>query len=258
MAGILLDDDKTGDAERAALARGQAAAMRAASLRRAAELKAGIGKGKLAAALAVAGAVLHDEIVPPGPWTRRIAAGHHLRIVDIEGQQAVDFLCYDRADPENRYNAANTIKVNGGIYLGAGTRLYSDLGDVLMTIVEDTVGRHDTIAGCCSSEFNHRRYGIADTASCRRNFIAALAAHGMRPRDIPANVNFFMNVPVRPDGTTEIGEGLSAPGDFVDLRAERDVLVVISNCPQLYNPCSGWNPTPVRLVEWRATSAKDG
>lgn len=251
MAGILLDDETT-DAERAAQARALAARMRAASLCCAAELKAGIGRAKLAAALAVAGTVLHDETVPSGPWTRRITAGHHLRIVDLEGQQAVDFLCYDHADPENRYNAANTIKVNGGIYLGAGTRLYSDLGDVLMTIVTDTVGRHDTIAGCCSSEFNQRRYGIAGTASCRRNFIAALAAHGMRPRDIPANVNFFMNVPVREDGATEIAEGLSAPGDFVDLRAERDVLVVISNCPQLYNPCSGWNPTPVRLIEWRS------
>jgi uncharacterized protein len=250
MTGIPLIDGAT-DAERAAHARAHAGKMREASLRRAAELKTAIGNAKMVAALTVAGTVLHDEIVPPGPWTRRIAAGHHLRIVDIEGQQAVDFLCYDRADPENRYNAANTIKVNGGIYLGAGTRLYSDLGDVLMTIVEDTVGRHDTIAGCCSSEFNQRRYGIADTASCRRNFIAALAAHGMRPRDIPANINFFMNVPVREDGATEIAEGLSVPGDFVDLTAERDVLVAISNCPQLYNPCSGWNPTPIRLVEWR-------
>ena len=176
---------------------------------------------------------------------------HHLRIIDLEGQQAVDFLCYDRADAENRYNAANTIKVNRGVYLGAGTRLYSDLGDVLMTIVEDTVGHHDTIAGCCSTELNYRRYGISDTASCRRNFIAALAAHDMRPGDIPANINFFMNVPVRPDGSTEIVEGLSAPGDYVDLRADKDVLVVISNCPQLYNPCSGWNPTPVHLIEWQ-------
>jgi urea carboxylase-associated protein 1 len=251
MAGILLDDDKTSDAERAAYARTQAAKMREASLRRAAELKAGIGKAKLTKALSVAGPVLYDETVPPGPWTRRIGAGHHLRIIDLEGQQAVDFLCYDQKDPENRYNAANTIKVNRGVYLGTGTRLYSDLGDVLMTMVEDTVGHHDTIAGCCSTEFNHRRYGIADTASCRRNFIAALAAHGMEPRDIPANINFFMNVPIRADGATEIVEGLSAPGDFVDLRAERDVLIVISNCPQLYNPCSGWNPTPVRLIEWR-------
>jgi uncharacterized protein len=256
MAGILLDDGESSDAERAALARRQAAAMREASLRRAAELKAGIGKVKLVAASAIGGTVLHDEIVPPGPWTHPVAAGHHLRIIDLEGQQAVDFLCYDRTDAANRYNAANTIKVNRGVYLGAGTRLYSDLGDVLMTIVEDTVGHHDTIAGCCSTEFNQRRYGIGDTASCRRNFIAALAALGMTPRDIPANINFFMNVPVRPDGGTEIVEGLSVPGDYVDLRADKDVLVVISNCPQLYNPCSGWNPTPVRLIEWRPKDAR--
>lgn len=255
MAGILLDDDKTTDDERASLARAHAAMRRPASLLRAAELKAGIGKEKLATAAAIDGTVLSDETIAPGPWTRKIAAGNHLRIIDLEGQQAVDFLCYDQADPENRYNAANTIKVNRGVYLGAGARLYSDLGDVLMTIVEDTVGNHDTIAGCCSTEFNYRRYGIADTPSCRRNFIAALAAHGMRPRDIAANINFFMNVPVRPDGATEIVEGLSTPGDFVDLRAAKDVLVVISNCPQLYNPCSGWNPTPVRLIEWRPKGA---
>src|SRR5258708_9057855 len=218
MAGILLDDDKTTDEERAAFARAHAAKQRAASLLRAAELRGGMGSEKLGKGAAIDGKVLSDETIAPGPWTRKIAAGDHLRIIDLEGQQAVDFLCYDQADPENRYNAANTIKVNRGVYLGAGARLYSDLGDVLMTIVEDTVGSHDTIAGCCSTEFNYRRYGIKDTARCRRNFIAALAAHGMRPPDIPANIHFFMNVPVRPHGAPEIVEGLSKPGAFVDLK----------------------------------------
>ena len=157
----------------------------------------------------------------------------------------------DQHDPENRYNAANTIKGARSVYLGQGARLYSDRGDVLMTIVEDTVGHHDTIAGACSTEFNYRRYGIPDTPSCRCNFMVGLARHGLSARDIPANINFFMNVPVRADGSTEIVDGLSEPGDFVDLRAERDTLVVISNCPQHFNPCSGWNPTPVRLIEWR-------
>ena len=251
MAGILLDDRHSTDAQRAELAQALATRNRAEAVARLAAIKARDGGGKLARALAVAGSIVHDEVLAPGPWSREIPAGHHLRIIDLEGQQAVDFLCYDLRDPENRYNAANTIKGGRNVYLGAGARLYSDRGDVLMTIVEDTVGHHDTLAGACSTEFNYRRYGIPDTPSCRCNFITALARHGLSPRDIAANINFFMNVPVRADGSTEIQDGLSVPGDFVDLRAERDTLVVISNCPQRFNPCSGWNPTPVRLLEWR-------
>ena len=251
MAGILLEGDAVTADQRAAHARAMAAANREASRRRAAELKASVGEAKLAKALQLPGLVRHDRVLAPGPFSCTLTAGDHLRIVDLEGQQAVDFLVYDAANAENRYNAANTIKINRSIYIGAGCRLMSELGDVLMTVVEDTVGHHDTLGGCCSTEVNALRYGIQDTASCRRNFTAALAAHGLGPRDIVANVNFFMNVPVRPDGSTEIVEGLSEPGDFVDVRAERNVLVVISNCPQLYNPCSGWDPTPIRLIEWR-------
>ncbi|MGH7335263.1 MAG: DUF1989 domain-containing protein [Candidatus Rokuibacteriota bacterium] len=253
MAGILLEDDKVTDEERAAHARAVAAEKRVASRRRAADLKARVGVHKLAKALALPGTVRHDRMVEPGPFSCPLTPGDHLRIIDLEGQQAVDFLVYDAGNPENRYNAANTIKINRSIYVGAGCRLISDLGDVLMTVAEDTVGHHDTVGGCCSTEVNALRYGIQGTASCRSNFIAALREHGLGPRDIPANINFFMHVPVRPDGSTEIVEGLSEPGDFVDLRAERAVLVVISNCPQLYNPCSGWDPTPIRLIEWRPT-----
>ena len=250
MAGILLDDNQSTDEQRAALARALAALKKSEAGARLALIKARDGGAKLATALAVPGEVVHDEVLQPGPWTRAIPAGHHLRIIDLDGQQAVDFLCYDLHDPENRYNAANTIKGARTVYLGQGARLYSDRGDVLMTIEEDSVGHHDTIAGACSTEFNYRRYGIPDTPSCRCNFIAGLARHGLTARDIPANINFFMNVPVLSDGSTAIEEGLSEPGDFVDLRAERDSLIVISNCPQRFNPCSGWNPTPVRLIEW--------
>jgi len=256
MAGILLEGDSVSEEERAAHARALAARNRETSLRRAAELKATVGAQKLGRALQIPGRVLSDVIQEPGPYSRHIAAGDHLRIVDLEGQQAVDFLVYDSADPVNRYNAANTVKLNRTVYVGKGTKLYSELGEVLMTVIEDTVGHHDTLGGCCSTEVNRKRYGIPDTASCRNNFIKALGEHGMSPRDIPLNINFFMNVPVRPDGSTEIVEGLSVPGDYVDLRAEKDVLVVISNCPQLYNPCNGWNPTPVRLIEWRPADAR--
>jgi urea carboxylase-associated protein 1 len=169
----------------------------------------------------------------------------------LEGRQAVDFMCYDAQDFENRYNAANTIKFNQSIFIGTGFKLYSDRADVLMTVSGDTVGYHDTIGGCCSTEANYLRYGVEGTPSCRNNFLAALAEHGLGSRDLPANLNFFMYVPVNEDGSTEILEGKSEPGDYVDLVAERDVLAVISNCPQIYNPCNGWIPTPIRVIEWK-------
>jgi hypothetical protein len=201
---------------------------------------------------AVPGEVIHDEVLQAGAyWHRPIAEGTVLRIVDLEGCQAVDTLVYDAADTAIRYNAANTMKLAGSIYLSKGCALYDDLAQPMMTIVEDTVGRHDTLAGNCSREINIVRYGATAPLSCRDNFIKALGELGMSSRDIPANVNFFMNVPVDAEGRMAIVDGISKPGDFVDLRAEKDVLVVISNCPQEHNPCSGGNPTPIRLTVWR-------
>jgi urea carboxylase-associated protein 1 len=255
MAGIVLEGDGVTDEARAERARAIAAEKRAASIKRMAEVKARIGNTKLGRALQFPGTALSDRVLAPGPYSRVVRAGDHLRIIDLEGQQAVDFLVYEAANHANRYNAANTIKLNRSIYVGGGFKLYSDLGDILMTVAEDTVGYHDTIGGCCSAESNYARYGIKGTESCRANFMTALAEHGMDARDIPANINWFMYVPVKPDGSTEIVDGRSEPGDYVDLRAERDVLVAISNCPQLYNPCNGWNPTPVRIIEWRPKSA---
>jgi uncharacterized protein len=251
MAGILLEGNNVTDEQRAAHARKMSEDNRAKALVRMAEIKARGGGRKLAEAERLPGAVLDDQVVPAGGhYSHKVAAGNTLRIIDLEGRQAVDFLCYELDNPENRYNAANTIKFNRSIYIGQGFKLYSDLGDVLMTVEADTVGWHDTIGGCCSSEANYVRYGVKDTPSCRNNFISALAEHGMGPRDIPANINFFMYVPVRDDGSTEIVEGMSEPGDFVDVSAQKDVLVAISNCPQVFNPCNGWNPTPIRVIEW--------
>jgi urea carboxylase-associated protein 1 len=171
-----------------------------------------------------------------------------LRIIDLEGRQAVDFLCYAAADPSERYNAADTVKLAKTIFLTTGHGLYSDMGRRLFTIVADTCGRHDTIGGCCSAESNRLRYGVEGTPNCRDNFLRALARFGLGKKDIVANVNWFMNVPVAADGGTAIIDGLSRPGDYVDLRAELEVLAVVSNCPQIYNPCNGGRPTPIRLV----------
>jgi uncharacterized protein len=251
MAGILLENTGS-DAEKAALARKIAKEQGAIAAAKMDHARRSNGEAKMKAAASVPGRVVKDTTVPAGAnnYVSELPKGRHLRIIDVGGQQAVDFLAFDLADTEVRYNNANSIKLNRTIYVTKGFRLYSDTAEVLMTVVEDTVGRHDTIGGACSSQVNKLRYGIEGTCACRDNFIAALKQRGMSARDIHANVNFFMNVPVQADGAAEIVEGLSTPGDFVELRAEKDTLVVMSNCPQFYNPCSGWNPTPIRVIEW--------
>jgi urea carboxylase-associated protein 1 len=251
MAGILLEVDGS-DEQRAELARTMAAEHAEIAKAKMEEARRQDGDAKLQAAISIPGKIVKDTTVPAGAnnYVSEIPKGRHLRIIDIGGQQAVDFLAFDLANTELRYNNANSIKLNRTIYVTKGFKLYSDVAEVLMTVVEDTVGRHDTIGGACSSQVNRLRYGISGTCACRDNFLVALKHRGMSARDIHANVNFFMNVPVEADGSTEIVDGLSTPGDFVELRADRDTLVVMSNCPQFYNPCSGWNPTPIRVIEW--------
>ena len=203
----------------------------------------------------IPGKTISDEIVQPGDyWHKRLGKGDVLRIVDLEGCQAVDTIIYDAANTQVRYNAANTMKLAFSIYLSKGCVLYDDLAQPMMTIVEDTCGRHDTIGGNCSQRNQHAALRQAGQGCCRDNFISALGELGMQPRDIPANINFFMHVPVQANGHVAIADGISKPGDFVDLRAEKDVLVVISNCPQELNPCSGGNPTPIRLTVWQPKS----
>lgn len=200
--------------------------------------------------------VVLDEIVPAGkPWGHAVRQGEILRLVDLEGQQAVDFLCFDAADPSDRYNATNTIWVQGNIYIGNDTVLYSDRGAALFTIIADTCGRHDTIYGRCSEANNFLRYGVHDTPSCYANFREILARFKLDERSIVGNVNFFMSVPVLPDGSAGFADGVSQPGSYVELRAERDVLAVLSNCPQLHNPCNGYNPTPIQVVIYKPLAA---
>ncbi len=192
--------------------------------------------------------LLRQTVAAGGRFSTRLETGDRLRIIDLHGQQAVDFLAFAAELPVDRYNAANTMKLNGTIYLGKGAALYSEHAEKLLTIVEDTVGKHDTIGGCCSSWSNFARYGIKDTPSCHANFVAELACWSLGPADIVANVNFFMNVPVRQDGAMAIEPGLSRPGDYVELRAERSVIAVLSNCPQRHNPAAGFAPTPIEVI----------
>ncbi|KQM19681.1 urea amidolyase associated protein UAAP2 [Novosphingobium sp. Leaf2] len=199
----------------------------------------------------LAGAVIHDEIVPArAPWLHHIAAGQTLRIVDLEGNQAVDFLLYAAADDAERYSAQDTVAAQGNLFLRQGTVLRSNEGRPMMTIAATSVEYHDTIGGACSCESNTLRYGHHTKAehACVENFLEANLLEGRGKRDIVSNINFFMNVPVEADGVLGIVDGISAPGLSVDLHAEMDVIVVVSNCPQINNPCNGFNPTPVRMI----------
>ncbi len=200
-----------------------------------------------------------DEICAAGePWVKQINKGQTFRIVDLEGNQAVDTLFFNAHQVTERYSATDTIHRQNRLYLTTGSRLYSNLGKVMLTIVADTCGRHDTLGGACSAESNTVRYALEKYPmhSCRDNFLHAMAHDplcqqlGMSKRDLPSNINFFMNVPVTEAGGLQFIDGISAPGKYVEMQADMDVLVLISNCPQLNNPCNAYNPTPIRLLIW--------
>ena len=193
------------------------------------------------------------EIIPAGDWwTREIKGGQTLRIVDLEGNQAADTLFFSAADPSERYSADRTIREQRALYLTTGTRLMSTGGRVMLEITADTCGRHDTLGGACSRESNTMRYAHDKECmhACRDSFIRGAQEWGLglSKRDITCNINFFMNVPVSPAGDLTFADGISAPGRYVEMKAAMDVVCLISNCPQLNNPCNGWNPTPVEVL----------
>lgn len=204
----------------------------------------------------IPGDIILDEVVPARhPWSTVVKEGQVLRLVDLEGQQAIDFLCFNADDHDERYHAPNTIKVPRNIFLGKGSILRSTLARPMMTIIEDTCGKHDTIFGCCSFEVDDVRYGKHNTQCCQRNFETELARHGLGKEHVVPNANFFMYVPVADDGSAEIVDGLSKPGDYVDLRADMNTLAVLSNCPEELNPAVGSGPTPVRVVVFQPSTA---
>jgi len=192
---------------------------------------------------------LEVNVLPGEPWSGLVRRGERLRVVDLEGTQAVDTLFYSAADPGERYSAADTIRAQGGIFLTTGSVLISSEDRPMATVVEDSCGRHDTVGGACSAESNTCRFGehTRYMHNCRDNFLIALARHGLGKRDLVPNINFFMHVPVTAAGRLDIVDGISRPGDHVDVVAGMDLLAVVSNCPQLNNPCNGWNPTPIGL-----------
>lgn len=197
----------------------------------------------------------YQRQLPSGePWLHEVKKGQTLRIVDLEGNQAADVIFYNRHDTDEHYSATQTILQQGGIYLTTGSVLYSNDGNPLLTIVADTCGRHDTLGGACAAESNTVRYALAKKYmhSCRDNYMLAIqqSDSGLSKADLVPNVNFFMNVPVTASGQLKFDDGVSGPGKYVELRAEMDVWVLVSNCPQLNNPCNAYNPTPVEFLIW--------
>ena len=200
---------------------------------------------------------VYSQVIPAGePWIHVIRRGQYFRIVDLKGNQAADTFFYNAHDYADRYSSQDTIREQGNIYLTAGTRILSRFGTHLLTIVADTCGRHDTLGGACANESNMVRYAIEKRHmhACRSSFLKAVlnwTQHGgLGKRDIGSNINFFMNVPVTREGRLTFEDGISEPGKYVEMRAEVDVLALISNCPQLNNPCNAYNPTPIEALIW--------
>jgi len=197
------------------------------------------------------------ETVPAGEYFLKVVkAGETLRILDLEGNQAADTLFYNADNPTERYSAVDTIREQGNVYLTAGSKLMSSENNVMLEITADTCGRHDTLGGACAAESNTTRYALEQKCmhACRDSWLVAVTEHeelGMGKRDITHNINFFMNVPVTADGGLTFADGISDAGKYVELEAKMDVLVMISNCPQLNNPCNGWNPTPIEVLVWK-------
>ena len=197
------------------------------------------------------GLIVLDDIVPArAAWTAVVRKGQTLRIIDLEGNQAVDFLMYALEDDAERYSAQDTIAAQRNIFLRTGSALMSNEGRPMAVVTGTSVEYHDTIGGACSCESNTLRYGHHTKAqhACVENFLQGNARWGRGKRDMVSNINWFMNVPVEVDGSLGIVDGISAPGLYVDIRAEMDLVAVVSNCPQINNPCNGFNPTPVRIV----------
>jgi urea carboxylase-associated protein 1 len=205
--------------------------------------------------LIAANASSRDIIDAGDYYIGTVKAGQILRILDIEGNQAADTLFFNQHNPSERYSAMDTLREQGNVYLTTGSELRSNHNNIMLEIVADTCGRHDTVGGACATESNTVRYDLEKRCmhACRDSWMLAIAEcpeYGISKRDISHNINFFMNVPITCEGGLTFEDGISAPGKYVELKAMMDIVVLISNCPQLNNPCNGYNPTPVEYLVW--------
>ncbi len=202
-------------------------------------------------------AIRRDVIDSGDYWIGKVRKGQTFRILDLEGNQAADILFYNANYPEERYSAMDTIREQGNVYLTTGTKLRTNENNVMLEIVADTCGRHDTLGGACATESNTVRYDLEKRTmhACRDSWMLAVNKYpefGLSKRDITHNINFFMNVPITAEGGLTFEDGISGAGKYVELKAEMDITILLSNCPQLNNPCNGYNPTPIEFIVWDA------
>ena len=207
--------------------------------------------------LKVEDAIYDEEVQAGRAWSHELKPGQTLRILDSCGNQAVDTTFFNLDDPADHYSAVATIVGQQNIYLTTGTILRSESYKPLLEITADLTGRHDTLGGCCSSQSNTVRYALEKRYmhNCRDSFMLEMSQDDearFLKRDLAPNINFFMNVPITEDGFYKFDDGVSAPGKYVEMKALANVEVLVSNCPQLNNPCNAYNPTPVRMIIWDA------
>jgi urea carboxylase-associated protein 1 len=200
---------------------------------------------------------LNETVCAGDGWFGLIKKGQTVRITDCQGNQAADTLFFDAANYLDHYSAVKTIASQKNIYLTAGSVLLSQSGKELLKIVADTCGRHDTVGGACSSQSNTVRYAHSKEYmhNCRDSFMRYIAKENeYLKRDLSPNINFFMNVPVTPEGNLRFDDGVSSPEAYVEMEALTDVMLLLSNCPQLNNPCNAYNPTPVKIIIWEGAN----
>ena len=176
--------------------------------------------------------------------------GQILRLIDVEGNQSGDVQIYNANNTAERYSAQNTITAQANTMIELGTVILSNDGNPMLTVVADTCGEHDTLGSGCSAEGNVVRYTDKTRYmhSCRDTFVRTLENFDMAKRDQVCNLNFFTKVILDDKGRLEFADGISGPGKYIELRAEMDVLFLLSDCAQLNNPCNDYNPTPIRMV----------
>lgn len=198
---------------------------------------------------------VYEELIPAGEgWMHPLRKGQTLRIIDLEGNQGLDLLIYDLHNPEDHYSATQTIVRQKKLYINAGTVFVTESGKELLKMVADTCTCHDTMGGACATESNTVRYGhhTLHMKTCRDSFILQLAGHSERysKADLVPNINLFAQILKLSDGRFEFMDGISSPGSYVEFEALNDTMLLISNCPQINNPCSGFRPTTNKVLIW--------
>jgi urea carboxylase-associated protein 1 len=211
-----------------------------------------VGERATAGIAPVAGRIIFETTLPPrGRLAREIERGQIMRVVDLEGRQVGDLVAFNRANLAEKFWVSNTVRLNGTVFVTTGHVLYSELSNPMFTILADSCGRHDLLAGSCNAEIDKVRYGVDAHYGCVENFIAALAPYGIERKDIPMSLNFFMNCPVDASGAWTIATPVSKAGDYIDLRAEMDCVIALSNCPQDLNPCNDGQLKPLQLIVYQ-------